>query len=445
MADVYVDIDATDDTGAGTFGDPFKYIRTHINSLSAGEKMLVRGDTGGTPKVHTETDTVDITVNGTSGNEITIQPYLTEEVELRVSGSVTLMDVTGDYIIIDGFEFNKQDNRRPCLDMDGDNGQLINCELYDADWDYIIGVTGNNNLIDNCIIHDGINTVGPGCHGVHPRGACGTLTISNCDIYDNLADCIQTQEAGSGSMVVVVDTCNLYITAALQGTAENAFDHKYGDLTIRNCTIWGWRDTSTSLGVFGNSHRNSTTLLVEDCTVYDCTAGIRTASSAVVTIQNNVLYGFSNSTTDPGSGAIVYAAIVSYGSSVTTAENNTFYNFPEAIIGTDGSANLTLTNNIFENCGTVEELSSTAVTASYNCWYNCTHTISGTGDVTTDPLLTDPGSAVFTLQKGSPCIDAGIDVSLPYNGSAPDMGAFESDYSVGSMFMFKNLGGVLIK
>jgi hypothetical protein len=33
------------------------------------------------------------------------------------------------------------------------------------------------------------------------------------------------------------------------------------------------------------------------------------------------------------------------------------------------------------------------------------------------------------LQLGSPCIDAGIDVGLPYLGSAPDMGAFEFEPS----------------
>ncbi|HEX7412351.1 MAG TPA: choice-of-anchor Q domain-containing protein, partial [Bacteroidales bacterium] len=41
-----------------------------------------------------------------------------------------------------------------------------------------------------------------------------------------------------------------------------------------------------------------------------------------------------------------------------------------------------------------------------------------------NPLfVSSPG---FHLKAGSPAIDAGIDVGLPYKGSAPDMGAFES-------------------
>ena len=35
----------------------------------------------------------------------------------------------------------------------------------------------------------------------------------------------------------------------------------------------------------------------------------------------------------------------------------------------------------------------------------------------------------YHLTFGSPCIDAGTEVGLPFSGLAPDLGAFESDYS----------------
>lgn len=38
-----------------------------------------------------------------------------------------------------------------------------------------------------------------------------------------------------------------------------------------------------------------------------------------------------------------------------------------------------------------------------------------------DPLLTSQ----YKLKLGSPAIDAGIDVGYPYQGTSPDMGAFE--------------------
>jgi hypothetical protein len=47
------------------------------------------------------------------------------------------------------------------------------------------------------------------------------------------------------------------------------------------------------------------------------------------------------------------------------------------------------------------------------------------GNISTDPLFRDLVIPDFSLQPGSPCIDAGVDVGLPYLGAAPDMGAFE--------------------
>jgi len=41
--------------------------------------------------------------------------------------------------------------------------------------------------------------------------------------------------------------------------------------------------------------------------------------------------------------------------------------------------------------------------------------------------------AEFRLQQSSPAIDAGTNVGLPYKGTAPDLGAFESDFSGGAI------------
>jgi hypothetical protein len=50
---------------------------------------------------------------------------------------------------------------------------------------------------------------------------------------------------------------------------------------------------------------------------------------------------------------------------------------------------------------------------------------SGTGNISDNPNMSVPENDDFTLQEGSPCIDAGTDVGLDYEGEAPDMGAFE--------------------
>ena len=43
-----------------------------------------------------------------------------------------------------------------------------------------------------------------------------------------------------------------------------------------------------------------------------------------------------------------------------------------------------------------------------------------------DPLFTDRPNGDYTLASGSPLIDAGLDVGLPFVGDAPDIGAYEN-------------------
>ncbi len=55
----------------------------------------------------------------------------------------------------------------------------------------------------------------------------------------------------------------------------------------------------------------------------------------------------------------------------------------------------------------------------------------GAQSITSDPLFTNPGAGDFTLQAGSPCTNAGVDVGLTSDyagnavGSPPDIGAYE--------------------
>jgi len=80
------------------------------------------------------------------------------------------------------------------------------------------------------------------------------------------------------------------------------------------------------------------------------------------------------------------------------------------------------------------------VTGGYNCFEDAakagagTYTDTGTSTLfDTDPLFTDIGSKVFTLQLGSPSIDTGLDVGLTEDiigtsvpqGAGVDMGAYE--------------------
>ncbi len=58
----------------------------------------------------------------------------------------------------------------------------------------------------------------------------------------------------------------------------------------------------------------------------------------------------------------------------------------------------------------------------------CSGCIYDPSSFVTDPLFVDPDNGDFRLQAGSPAVDMGVDVGFPFNGNAPDIGAFESDF-----------------
>ena len=75
----------------------------------------------------------------------------------------------------------------------------------------------------------------------------------------------------------------------------------------------------------------------------------------------------------------------------------------------------------------------------------------GEGNIDADPLFIDPENSDYTLQEGSPCIDAGItdidgdgvDDITDYIGSAPDMGVFEFGASSTIMAGDTNFDGII--
>ncbi|HQY10584.1 MAG TPA: T9SS type A sorting domain-containing protein [Ferruginibacter sp.] len=100
--------------------------------------------------------------------------------------------------------------------------------------------------------------------------------------------------------------------------------------------------------------------------------------------------------------------------------NNIFTGFAGAwIVGTAGAGNtningMTLThNNGFGNGNNNTPSWPGGNPANYV--YN--------NNLAVNPLFV--GSGYYTLQAASPCIDAGVNIGLPYNGTAPDMGYAE--------------------
>ena len=95
------------------------------------------------------------------------------------------------------------------------------------------------------------------------------------------------------------------------------------------------------------------------------------------------------------------------------------------------NANVDITNSIvWENTGNEVWVYSGSATVTYS---DIEGGYDGEGNIDVDPLFTDADNGDYTLQSGSPCIDAGTadtdgdgeDDITDYFGEMPDMGAFE--------------------
>lgn len=114
--------------------------------------------------------------------------------------------------------------------------------------------------------------------------------------------------------------------------------------------------------------------------------------------------------------------------------NNTFFRNRTASLLIQPSAhaapssNITIKNNIFVDRFHVTNKSSGENIILENNLYNDDPRLKGISDanpIVNDPKFVNPKTYDFSLQDSSPAIDAGVDIGLPFNGTAPDLGAFE--------------------
>lgn len=222
------------------------------------------------------------------------------------------------------------------------------------------------------------------------------------------------------------------------GSSDSAFNSLASSIKLQNLTIVYNADDNYNRGVHIMS--GSSSITIDSCTFFSLDAGNgRSLQSSrdtdSVLIQNCIfsppchrgIFLYDDDGSDFPTNMEVY--------------NNTFYGYSSAGIdinpNTDASE-LTAKNNIFYGDGTCYGIDDNddenTATLSNNCYYNNTNNVSGTSStsnaVTADPLLNDD----YYLQAGSPCIDAGEDLSgtvdSDFNGndrprgSGYDIGAF---------------------
>ncbi len=285
---------------------------------------------------------------------------------------------------------------------------------------YGIDVTGNSNIITNCTF--------------------------SCPSYKSGSSVYMVQLAGSGN---TISSCTW-----LDCGAQSPIRNSAGENSISNVTITG----AGSLTAYGiRSYNASTSVLnVSDTVISNVTNAFHVQDEASLVCTNCKAIQFyhcgfmsveENSTllchkcsayltSDPGIHAYGYIAEASGSTTcyhciaanlkITTAGQSGI-----GFLSLIGSAALTLRNCIAYECKLGISISAPATCDDdYCCGFGNTTAFGGTGvhNITSDPKFSDPDNRDYTLQTGSPCIDAGVAIegyNDGYLGDAPDIGRYE--------------------
>lgn len=274
-------------------------------------------------------------------------------------------------------------------------------------------------------------------------GGNTNVTIQRMTIHDSYYSGVAFSWAGNTSTVKDSEIYNItYNGIALDGSGANNTGNTFSNLNIHNnysgikvqfstgnsfTNISSYNNSSSSVGIsnIDGSHNNTFTQIL----VYGQSSGIEVVDS------NNVVINYSISRNNTSTG-ISFKGTSSGGK----AQNSVLFSNGDGLYLAGTASSIQATNVIAANNTNYglnsSNLGLTVKTSiSYNNTsgaFNGTYTDGG-GNLTSDPVFVNSGTYDFHLQRTSPAINAGTDVSLTSDyvgtsvpqGSVQDMGAYE--------------------
>ncbi|MGY5355881.1 right-handed parallel beta-helix repeat-containing protein [Wenyingzhuangia sp. IMCC45467] len=353
-----------------------------LSSVNAGETILI---TGGTYVINSR---ITISNSGTNGNTIKLLPKegtgrpKFDFSSMSESSSNQGIILNANFWHIKGIDvFNA-----------GDNG---------------LQVRGSNNIIEFCTFSECSDT------GLQIDNGAANNTILNCDSYFN-AD--STNENADGfACKLTAGTGNKFVGCRAWQNLDDGWDgYLRGSdnilTTYENC--WAIKNGYNKENVIGIGDGN----------------GFKTGGSDTKDLKHNAIYtnciavgntadGFDHNS---NRGTVTIYNCSAY-------DNGRNYNFSN----TNPLEKLTIKNSNY--LGSYGSTNATTTDITNNSWQNgITTTEEDYESIDYSQLLNErkadgslPDVTFFQLKAGSDLIDAGIDVGLPFNGEAPDLGAFE--------------------
>jgi hypothetical protein len=255
-------------------------------------------------------------------------------------------------------------------------------------------------------------------NGISGGGNCSTTFATDIQIIDNLIQSNGDATSGSGP----INEHGIYPGCSRSWLVERN--------TIRNNHAWQVHFYASGV----NNHLNATIR-------YNLVEGHKsgsTSGSGILISQGSGHRIHNNVVVSPGSGgAALQNCIDLYGTQTgTKVYNNTCYGMPIGVfLSNSGVTNVIVKNNIFDNVTTpLSNTGGTIASWTHNLCPAATPDCGVSGSTNTvetaDPGFVSAGTN-FALASGSAAINAGTATiasgdTINYNGSAPDIGAFET-------------------
>ena len=408
------------DSNLGTQTSPFATIGYAISKVQAGDIVYVRSGT------YYPTNKIWIGNKATASAPITIQPYPGEKAIVdgsNKSDNNEVFAIVGEYINLKGFEIRKG----PFIGISvwgGKHIKLLNNVVHDIKGTGIyVGYNDINQVTDiliqgNTVYHTNLNNSSPNDWGGGwgegiGVGGVGNMQIIDNNVYENYGEGIGF--SGSGGLIsrnTVYDnySVEIYLDSATKATVErNLVYTKY------NPNYYRFNQPANGIQI---ANEGGTYQLDNN------------------KIINNIVIG--------GGWGFYYGNYGKGGGMKNTLiANNTFYKGTVGLIriDTDAHSNTTFANNIFYQVNGVQMTQFTANSAlqfNHNAWYGGSAGAgAGTGDVTANPMLVNPGTNTasdYKPKSGSPAIEAGSTLTQVTNdyagltrprGQNYDIGAYE--------------------
>ena len=368
----------------GTVVDSAATIRQALTSAKAGDIIYVRGGT------YAFTSTIKLTTSGSSDASIQLLPYPGDSSRPKFD-----------------FSAQSESSSNRGLELSGSYWYIKGIDIYRAG-DNCMYMSGSNNTIEFSTFSECADT------GLQLGGGASNNLILNCDSYYNADSTLENADGFAAKLDV--GTGNKFVGCRAWQNLDDGWDgylRPADDITTTYENCWAFKNGYLKNGNLGAGDGN----------------GFKTGGSDGKDLRHNAIYknciaagnsadGFDHNS-NRGSVTLLNCAAHNNGNNINFSSTNI-------------ASSLTIKNTI--SFGATNNFNATAKDISNNSWQDGLQATDVDFESVDIAQLAAPRKAdgslpdidYLKLKSSSPLIDKGVDVGLPFNGTAPDLGAFET-------------------